>query len=134
MGRVHANINSHIDTAAVVNGNVTAPAEGFVKPDSKLIRRLLTEEKDERYRYLLRHGTVQHIEPETFSLFVELPQIPNIVIVYRRPVEREESAEKIAIENKGLNHIPLLEGEERMKYLNLQGNKIKRIENLVSIP
>ena len=50
-----------------------------------MIRRLLNEEKDERYRYLIKHGNVHHIESESLSLYVELPQIPNILIVYRRP-------------------------------------------------
>jgi len=45
----------------------------LIKPDPNLIRRLLTEEKDERYRYLLRHGNVLNIESETLTLYVELP-------------------------------------------------------------
>lgn len=53
------------------------------------MRKLLAEEKDERYRYLLRHGNVHHVEAETLTLYVELPQIPNILIVYRRPAERD---------------------------------------------
>ncbi len=45
----------------------------LIKPDPNMIRRLLTEEKDERYRYLLRHGNVLNIESETLTLYVELP-------------------------------------------------------------
>jgi len=30
--------------------------------------------------------------------------------------------------------VPLLEGEEKIKYLNLQNNEISKIENLVSLP
>jgi hypothetical protein len=30
-------------------------------------------EKDERYRYLIKHGNVQFIEPETLTIYVELP-------------------------------------------------------------
>lgn len=84
-----------------------------------MIRRLLNEEKDERYRYLLRHGNILNIESETLSLYVELPQIPNIVIVYRRPVERDQNVEKMNLDSRNLKHIPLLEGEEKIKYLNL---------------
>ena len=54
-------------------------------PDQNLIRKLLDQEKDERYRYLLRHGNLHYIEQDSYSLYVELPQIPNIIIVYRRP-------------------------------------------------
>jgi leucine-rich repeat-containing protein 49 len=106
----------------------------LIKPDPTLMRRLLTDEKDERYRYLLRHGNVHHVEAETLTLYVELPQIPNILIVYRRPSERESNVEKMNIDSRALKHIPLLEGEEKIKYLNLQNNEIAKIENLVSLP
>ena len=45
----------------------------LIKPDPNMIRRLLNEEKDERYRYLLRHGNILNIESESLSLYVELP-------------------------------------------------------------
>ncbi|CDW72990.1 leucine rich repeat family protein [Stylonychia lemnae] len=106
----------------------------LIKPDPNMIRRLLNEEKDERYRYLLRHGNILNIESETLSLYVELPQIPNIIIVYRRPSEREMNVEKMNLDSRNLKHIPLLEGEEKIKYLNLQNNEIVKIENLVSLP
>ena len=41
--------------------------------DANLVRKLMEEEKDERYRYLLKHGNVHFVESETFSVFVELP-------------------------------------------------------------
>ena len=84
-----------------------------------MIRKLLNEEKDERYRYLLRHGNIHSIESESLTLYVELPQIPNITIVYRRPSERETNVEKMTLDSRNLKHIPLLEGEEKIKYLNL---------------
>jgi hypothetical protein len=34
----------------------------MVKPDPMLIQKLMTEEKDERYRYLLKQGTVHMID------------------------------------------------------------------------
>lgn len=103
-------------------------------PEPNLVKKLLESEKDERYRYLLKHGKVQNIEADTFSLYVELPQIPNILIIYRRPSEREANQEKMQLDSRGLNHIPLLEGEEKIKYLNLQNNDINKMENLVSLP
>jgi len=103
-------------------------------PDSTLVKKLLAEEKDERFRYLLKHSNLHHIESETYSIYVELPQIPNILIIYRRPCERKINPEKICLDTRGLTHIPLLEGEEKIKYLNLQNNKISKIENLVSLP
>jgi len=38
------------------------------------------------------------------------------------------------LDQRGLRHIPLLEGEEKIKYLNLQNNLISKVENLVSLP
>lgn len=103
-------------------------------PEPTLAKKLLAEEKDERYRYLLRNGNVHYIETETYSLYVELPQIPNILIVYRRPAERLQNPEKMSLDGRGLKHIPLLEGEEKIKFFHLQNNEITKIENLVSLP
>lgn len=72
-----------------LKGTTVSKCVKLIKPDPNMIRRLLNEEKDERFRYLLRHGNVINIESETLSLYVELPQIPNIIIVYRRPAERD---------------------------------------------
>ena len=77
---------------------------------------------------------MHHIEAETFSLFVELQQIPGIIIVYRRPSEREANPEKVSLDSRQLRHIPLLEGEEKIKFLNIQNKSITKIENLVSLP
>jgi leucine-rich repeat-containing protein 49 len=54
--------------------------------------------------------------------------------VYRRPAERDLNVEKMSLESRNLKHVPLLEGEERIKYLNLQNNEVVKIENLVSLP
>lgn len=45
----------------------------LIKPDANMLRRLMNEEKDERYRYLLKHGNIVSIESESLSLYVELP-------------------------------------------------------------
>lgn len=42
--------------------------------------------------------------------------------------------EKVLLEQRGLKHIPLLEGEEKVKMLSLARNEIFKIENLVSMP
>ena len=80
------------------------PEYQILKPDPNLLTsiklvfcffyfliELLLEEKDDRYRYLIKHGSIHFIESHTFTLFVELPQIPHIIIVYRRPSERLKS-------------------------------------------
>ena len=40
----------------------------------------------------------------------------------------------MSLNQRKLTHIPLLEGEERVKYMNLYGNQITKVENLVSLP
>lgn len=47
----------------------------MLPPNKELTSKLLELEQDERYRYLLMHGNIKHIESETFTLFVELPHI-----------------------------------------------------------
>lgn len=103
-------------------------------PEQAELQRLLEEEKDERYRYLLKHGIVHAIEIETKTIYVELPQIAGILIVYRRPGVRELNPNVINLEGRDLMHIPLLEGEEQVKTINLEDNMIKQMENLVSLP
>ena len=126
--------------AGVKNSNFFAsflPAKTthpLLKPDPTLISKLLREEADERYRYLIRHGNVQFVEAESLTLFVELSQIQDCLVVYRRPSERVKNADKLSLEHRGLKHVPLLEGEEKLRHLNLSQNEITRIENIVSLP
>lgn len=120
LSRAHTLLNNHLSSAAAVTSELANPhCSRLMAPDQNLIRKLLYEEKDDRYRYLLRHGNLHHIEAETYSIYVELPQIPNILIIYRRPGERDNNPEKMFLDSRGLKHIPLLEGEERVKCLNL---------------
>ena len=65
---------------------------------------------------------------------MELKQIPNVIIVYRRPAERQANAEKVSLEHRSLQSVPLLEGEEPLKFLGLANNQIKKIDHLVSLP
>ena len=87
----------------------------LIRPDAGMITKLLRDETDERYLYLIRHGNLHFIEKDSKTLYVELPQIPKVIVVYRRPTERILNAEKLNLEHRGLKCIPLLEGEERLK-------------------
>ena len=101
----------------------------------KLLSVELTQnEEDERYRYLLKNGIVRRIEDEDKIIFAELPQIPGVLVVYRKPSERNANPERLNLDKRDLTHMPLLEGEERLRLLNLQHNHITKIENLVSLP
>jgi len=57
----------------------------LLKPDSNLLTKLLADEQDERYRYLIRNGTLHFVEQDSWTLYVELKQIPGVMIIYRRP-------------------------------------------------
>jgi leucine-rich repeat-containing protein 49 len=95
---------------------------------------LIASEEDERYRYLLKHGNVKKVEDEDKILYAELPQIPGVLVVYRKPSERLANPERLNLDRRELAHLPLLEGEEKLRLLNFQHNAIAKIENLVSLP
>mmetsp|Transcript_32652 Transcript_32652/g.49906 ORF Transcript_32652/g.49906 Transcript_32652/m.49906 type:complete len:384 (+) Transcript_32652:181-1332(+) len=98
------------------------------------VDKLAANEEDERYRYLLKNGIVRRVEDEDKIIFAELPQIPGVLVVYRKPSERNANPDRLNLDKRELNHMPLLEGEERLRLLNLQHNHIQKIENLVSLP
>lgn len=99
-------------------------------------------EKDERYliyykiryRYLIKNGSLRRVENNGNIIFSELPQIQGVWVCYRRPCERTANIEKISLDYLDLNHMTLLEGEEKLKILTYQHNRIQAIENLVSLP
>ena len=99
-----------------------------------LFLELAQNEDDERYRYLIKNGIVRRVEDEDKIIFAELPQIPGVLVVYRKPSERNANPERLNLDKRDLTHMPLLEGEERLRLLNLQHNHITKIENLVSLP
>ena len=80
------------------------------------------------------NSTLHHVEQDTWTLFVELKQIPGVIVIYRRPCERIRNFDKISLDERGFKRLPLLEGEEKLKYLNLSNNAIRKIENIVSLP
>ncbi|CAD8068176.1 unnamed protein product [Paramecium sonneborni] len=95
---------------------------------------ILQVEIDERYRYLVKNGTIKKIENGGNIIFSELQQIPGIWVCYRRPMERANNLEKLSLDYLDLTHMPLLEGEEKLKILTYQHNRITSIQNLVSLP
>lgn len=57
--------------------------------DNQNFHDIALHEKDERFRYLLKNGELKKVEKSGNIIFAELPQIPNVWVCYRRPVERE---------------------------------------------
>ena len=106
----------------------------LLKPDPALITNLLREEDDERYRYLVSQGKVHYVEADTLTLYVELQQMPNVIVIYRRPSERISNSDKLSLEHRGLKNVPLLEGEEKLKQLSLAFNDIVKMDNTASLP
>ena len=102
--------------------------------DNQNFHDIALHEKDERFRYLLKHGELKKIEKSGNIIFSELPQIPNVWVCYRRPIERDANVEKLNLDGVDLSHLPLLEGEEKLKMLTFQHNKVVKIENLISLP
>jgi len=104
-----------------------------IKISKATIEMLFNSEKDERYLYFLRYGFLRRYEGKGDILYVEIPQIPKNIVIYRKPSVRNKNSEKLYLNKKDLPHIPLLEGEENLKLLSLETNLITKIDHLISL-
>ena len=104
-----------------------------IKISKAIIGMLFNSEKDERYLYFLRYGFLRRYEGKGDILYVEIPQIPKNIVIYRKPSIRNKNSEKLYLNKKDLPHIPLLEGEENLKLLSLETNLITKIDHLISL-
>ena len=104
-----------------------------MKIPKQTIEVLLNSEKDERYLYFLRYGLLRRYEGKGDILYVEIPQIPKNLVIYRKPSIRNKFYEKLYLNKKDLPHIPLFEGEDNLKFLSLELNQISKIEQLISL-
>ena len=104
-----------------------------IKISRATIEMLFNNEKDERYLYFLRYGFLRRYEGKGDILYVEIPQIPKNIVIYRKPGIRNKNSEKLYLNKKDLPHIPLLEGEENLKLLSLETNLITKIDHLISL-
>ena len=104
-----------------------------IKISKATIEMLFNNEKDERYLYFLRYGFLRRYEGKGDVLYVEIPQIPKNIVIYRKPSVRNKNSEKLYLNKKDLPHIPLLEGEENLKLLSLETNLIAKIDHLISL-
>lgn len=104
-----------------------------IKISRSTIEMLFNNEKDERYLYFLRYGFLRRYEGKGDILYVEIPQIPKNIVIYRKPTIRNKNSEKLYLNKKDLPHIPLLEGEENLKLLSLETNFITKIDHLISL-
>ena len=123
--------NTNNDRAS--SGNRQAYDYFSIKISRTTIEMLFNNEKDERYLYFLRYGFLRRYEGKGDILYVEIPQIPKNIVIYRKPVIRNKNSEKLYLNKKDLPHIPLLEGEENLKLLSLETNLITKIDHLISL-
>ena len=106
-----------------------APSMGKYEPN-----KAVSNETDERYQYLLKRAIIRRVENDDKIIFAELPGLPGVLVVYRKPSERNNNPERLNLDRRDLTQMPLLEGEERLRLLNYQHNYIIKIENLLSLP
>lgn len=89
--------------------------------------------KDERFLFFIKYGALRRYDGDLEVIYVEIPQIPKKLVVYRRPCARMKSMDKFNLGKKDLPHIPLFEGEENLLYLSLEMNMITKIDQLISL-
>ena len=97
------------------------------------IENVIKSYKDERFLFFMKYGILRRYEGECDIIYIELPQIPQKLVIYRRPQYRMKSIDRLSLGKKDLPHIPLFEGEDHLKYLSLELNQIKKIDPLVSL-
>ena len=78
--------------------------------------------KDERFLFFIKYGALRRYDGDCEVIYVEIPQIPKKLVVYRRPCARMKSIDKFNLSRKDLPHIPLFGGEEHLQYLTLEMN------------
>lgn len=66
-------------------------------------------------------------------VFTDSPVAPGVPIVYRPPEERAANPDRLNLDRRHLSVCPILEGEERLRLLNLQHNSIARLQHLGSL-
>ena len=81
----------------------------------------------------IKYGILRRFEGDCEIIYIEIPQIPKKLVVYRRPFYRMKSIEKLNLNNRDLPHIPLFESEDKLKYLSLEMNRINKIDQLISL-
>ena len=101
-------------------------------PKSK-IEKFIRTVKDEKFLFFLKYGILRRYEGDCEIIYIEIPQIPKKLVVYRRPLYRMKELDKLNLNNKDLPHIPLFESEDKLKYLSLELNCINKIEELISL-
>ena len=97
------------------------------------IEQIIKPIKDERFLFFIKYGILRRYEGDCDIIYIEIPQIPKKLVIYRRPHCRMKSLNKLNLSQRDLPHIPLFEGEDNLKYLSLELNRITKIDKLISL-
>ena len=104
-----------------------------VRIPKNCIENIIKSIKDERFLFFIKYGILRRYEGECDIIYIEIPQIPKKLVIYRRPHCRMKSLTKLNLCQRDLPHIPLFEGEDNLKYLSLELNQITKIDKLISL-
>ena len=104
-----------------------------VRIPKNIIDNIIKPIKDERFLFFIKYGILRRYEGECDIIYIEIPQIPKKLVIYRRPHCRMKSLSKLNLSQRDLPHIPLFEGEDSLKYLSLELNRITKIDKLISL-
>ena len=97
------------------------------------IENYLSSIKDEKFLFFINNSILRRYEGDCDIIYFEVPLIPNRIIIYRNQSNQKKMIEKLYLVNKDLPHIPFFEGEEKLKFLSLELNRITRIESLKNL-
>jgi hypothetical protein len=104
-----------------------------VRIPKNCIEQIIKSIKDERFLFFIKYGILRRYEGECDIIYIEIPQIPKKLVIYRTPHCRMKSLTKLNLSQRDLPHIPLFEGEDNLKYLSLELNRITKIDKLISL-
>ena len=104
-----------------------------VRIPKNCIENIIKPIKDERFLFFIKYGILRRYEGDCDIIYIEIPQIPKKLVIYRRPHCRMKSVSKLNLSQRDLPHIPLFEGEDNLKYLSLEMNRITKIDKLISL-
>ena len=104
-----------------------------VRIPKNCIEQIIKPIKDERFLFFIKYGILRRYEGDCDIIYIEIPQIPKKLVIYRRPHCRMKSLSKLNLSQRDLPHIPLFEGEDNLKYLSLELNRITKIDKLISL-
>ena len=66
-------------------------------------------------------------------IFAESPVVPGVPVVYRLPEERAANPDRLNLDRRHLTVCPILEGEDKLRLLNMQHNSITKLQHLSSL-